>query len=326
MAHNIITGGALVKKSIIVIFLATAIGLLPLASAMADEANFKAAAFIPKNHPLMSQTIVWAEMINKELAGQVKINYVGGPEVIPGMEQVEAVRKGVLDIAFVPTAYYENIIPEGAAFKRKPGGFYDYMVKRHEKIGTRYIGRVLWMPFYLWPKNEVKTLEDLKGIQMRTTALYDRFMTALGIVPVTIPAGDTYTALERGTVEGFGWPNIGPRERGWLEVVKNIIDLPFYGSNNVVIVMNLDKWNNLPKAVQDKIIAATAKFEPVMYNHFQKAVENEWTELDKIGIKRIKFSDAENKKYVDLAYQVKFEELAEKVPNLVSDLKRVSGN
>ena len=295
------------KKSIIVIFVAAVIGVLSFGSTFAAETTFKAVAFIPKNHPLMSQTIVWADMINKELAGQVKINYVGGPEVIPGMEQVEAVRKGVLDIAFVPTAYYANIFPEGAAFilskytaseERKPGGFYDYMVKRHEKINTHYIGRVLWMPFYLWPKKDVKKLADLKGVQMRTTALYDRFMKALGVVPVTIPAGDTYTALERGTVEGFGWPNIGPRQRGWLDVVKNIIDLPFYGSNNVVIVMNLDKWNKLPKAVQDKITAVTAKYEPIMHDHFQKGVQKEWDELDKMGIKRIKFSAAENKKYI----------------------------
>ena len=323
------------KKSIIVIFVAAVIGALSLGPTFAAETTFKAVAFIPKNHPLMSQTIVWADMINKELAGQVKINYVGGPEVIPGMEQVEAVRKGVLDIAFVPTAYYQNIFPEGVAFilskytaaeERKPGGFYDFMVKRHEKINTRYLGRVLWMPFYLWPKKEVKKLEDLKGIQMRTSALYDRFMKSLGIVPVTIPAGDTFTALERGTVEGFGWPNIGPRQRGWLDVVKNIIDLPFYGSNNVVIVMNLDKWNKLPKAVQDKINAVTAKYEPMMYAHFQAGVDKEWIELDKMGIKRIKFSAAENKKYVDLAHQVKWDELAEKVPDLISDLKRVSGN
>lgn len=323
------------KKSIIVIFVVAVMVVLSLGSTFAAETTFKAVAFIPKNHPLMSQTIVWADMINKELAGQVKINYVGGPEVIPGMEQVEAVRKGVLDIAFVPTAYYQNILPEGVAFilskytaaeERKPGGFYDFMVKRHEKINTRYLGRVLWMPFYLWPKKDVKKLEDLKGIQMRTSALYDRFMKALGIVPVTIPAGDTFTALERGTVEGFGWPNIGPRQRGWLDVVKNIIDLPFYGSNNVVIVMNLDKWNKLPKAVQDKINAMTAKYEPIMYGHFKAGVEKEWTELDKMGIKRIKFSAAENKKYIDLAHQVKWDELAEKVPDLISDLKRVSGN
>lgn len=323
------------KKSLILILLAAMVGLFSVGPAFGGAISLKAVAFIPKNHPLMSQTVVWVDMINKELAGKLKINYIGGPEVMPGLQQVEAVRKGVLDIAFNPTAYYQNIFPEGGAFilskytpteERKPGGFYDFMVKRHEKINCRYIGRMLWTPFYLWPKKEVHTLADLKGVKMRTSALYDRFMKALGIVPVTIPAGDTYTALERGTVEGFGWPNMGPRQRGWLEVVKCAIDLPFYGSNNITAVMNLDKWNSLPQDVQDQVVAVTAKFEPIMYDHFVKAVEKEWAELDKIGIKRIKFSEAENKKYLDLAYQVEWDNLAEKVPDLIDELKRVTGN
>ena len=105
------------KKTFVIIFLAAAFGILSLNSALAGEVTFKAVAFIPKNHPLMSQTIVWVDMINKELAGKVKINYIGGPEVIPGLQQVEAVRKGVIDIAFNPTAYYQNIFRrEGHSF------------------------------------------------------------------------------------------------------------------------------------------------------------------------------------------------------------------
>ena len=323
------------KKSVLIIFVAAVLALMPFAAVPAAEGTLKAVAFIPKNHPLMSQTVVWVDMVNKEMTGKVKINYVGGPEVIPGMQQAEAVKNGVIDIAFNPTAYYQNIFPEAGAFilskytpteERKPGGFYDYMVKRHEKINIRYVGRMLWTPFYLWPKREVKTIDDLKGIKMRTSALYDRFMKALGIVPVTIPAGDTYTALERGTVEGFGWPNMGPRQRGWLEVVKNVIDLPFYGSNNILAIMNLDKWKKLPKDMQDQMVAVTAKFEPIMYNHFVQSVNKEWAELDKMGIKRIKFSDAQNKKYIDTAYQVEWDNLSKKVPDQIAELKKITSN
>ncbi len=303
-------------------------------AAIGGEVTMKAICFIPKNHPLVSQTVVWVDQINKELAGTLKINYVGGPEVIPGMQQAEAVRTGVIDIIFNPTAYYQNIFPEGVAFtlsklspteERQPGGFYDLMVERHKNINARYIGRWLWSPFYLWSKNEVKTLEDLKGKKMRTSALYDRFMKAMGIVPVTIPAADTYTALERGTVGGFGWPLLGPRGRGWTRVVKNIIDHPFY-NQNCTILMNLDKWNSLSEETQKKIVAITAEFEPKMVDHFQGAIEAEWKELDKIGINRIKFSDEEAKKYLETAYQVEWDELAKKVPDLIQELKRTTGN
>ena len=139
------------KKAIVIILLAGVIGFLSFGPAFGAEVTLKAVAFIPKNHPLMSQTVVWVDMINKELAGKLKINYIGGPEVMPGLQQVEGVRKGVLDIAFNPTAYYQNLLPEGGAFilskyspteERKPDGFYDFVVKRHEKINCRYLGKV----------------------------------------------------------------------------------------------------------------------------------------------------------------------------------------
>ena len=105
---------------------------------------------------------------------------------------------------------------------------------------------------------------------MRTAAKYDKMMKKLGIVPVTIEFGETYTALQRGVVEGFGWPTIGPREWGWLENIKYVIDIPFYARQNTFILMNLDAWNKLPKDAQEKLIDITMKFEPEMKAYFRK--------------------------------------------------------
>ena len=80
------------------------------------------------------------------------------------------------------------------------------------------------------------------------------------------------------------------------------------------------------KDVQDQMVAVTAKYEPIMYDYFVKANEKEWAEIDKLGIKRIKFSDAENKKYIDTAYQVEWDNLAKKIPGQIAELKRITGN
>jgi TRAP-type C4-dicarboxylate transport system substrate-binding protein len=143
---------------------------------------------------------------------------------------------------------------------------------------------------------------------------------------VTIPEADTYSALEGGTVKGFGWPAAGPRERGWTKVVNHVIDLPFFGSNNIVILMNLDKWKALPPEVQKEIERVTTAFEPKMVEYFRDAEAAEWAELEKIGVERIKFSEAENKRFVDMAYQVEWDNLATKVPEHVTDLRRLTGN
>jgi TRAP-type C4-dicarboxylate transport system substrate-binding protein len=324
---------ALMRSLVLVVSVALGFGIPALAPA--KEIELKAICFIPKNHPLVSQTIVWADRVNEAFKGKLKINYIGGPEIVPGLQQLEAVRKGkMVQVIFYPTAYYQSTLPEGVAFtlsrlapweERKSGGFYDFMVERHKKIGVMYIGRWLHSPFYLWSKKDVKSLEDLKGMKMRTTALYDRFMRRMGIVPVQISPADTYTGLERGTVEGFGWPLMGARDKGWTEVCKHIIDHPFYNQNTLVL-MNLDSWNAIPKRIRKKMLKLTAEFEHDMVAHFEKAIAAEWKKLDAIGVKRIKFSPAEAKTYLDAAYGVEWEELKKKVPDLIPKLKKVTGN
>jgi TRAP-type C4-dicarboxylate transport system substrate-binding protein len=314
------------------------LGATLLAAALpvhAQGVTLRAVGFLPKNHPVMAMNQIWVDDINAALAGKVKVNYVGGPEVLPGLQQAEAVSKGVIDIAFNPTAYYQSLLPEVSAFilsrkspteERAPNGFYDYMAKRHETIGIRYLGRTQTGSFYIWTKDKATDLNGLKGMKLRTTALYDRFMKGLGAVPVTIPEAEVYTALEGGTVSGFGWPVFGARERGWTKVVRHVIDLPFFGASNVVAIMNNDKWKALPADVQRRIIEVTAAFEPKVVKHYGDAEKAEWVQLEKAGMVRYRFSDAENKKYLDTAYNVEFENLATKVPDQVPALRKLTGN
>jgi TRAP-type transport system periplasmic protein len=201
------------------------------------------------------------------------------------------------------------------------------MVEEHAKrLNVRYIGRVQTSPFYLWTKKELKTLADLRGLKMRTGSLYDKFMQQLGMVPVTINAPEVYTALQSGVVDGFGWPVTGPLTRGWLDSVKNVVDIPFFGASNLVAVMNLDKWNKLPEATRNEIIRVTAEFEPKMVEYFNTENEKEW---GKIGdkVKRVKFSDEENKKYLDLAYSVEWNAIASRLSKEeVERLRKMTGN
>jgi TRAP-type C4-dicarboxylate transport system substrate-binding protein len=151
-------------------------------------------------------------------------------------------------------------------------------------------------------------------------------MKKLGMIPVTVSFGETYTALERGVVDGFGWSTLGPADWGWVKYCKYIIDIPFYTRQNVLILMNLDVWNGLSKELQDKLMDITIKFEPDMVAHFKKAIAKEWERYDEMGIKRIKFSPEDTKAYLDAAYNAEWEDLEKKVPDLVPTMKRLTGN
>ncbi len=314
--------------------IASAAFALALAAGAQAETTVRAVGFIPKNHPVMAQANTWVALVNDKLKGKFRVNYVGGPEVIGRYEQLNAMRTGVVDMLFSAEADFTDQMPEVAALvlsklsptEERKSGFYDLMVKVHERVNTRYIGRVQYGDFYLWFKKKPENLAGLKGLKMRTGSLYDRMMRDLGMVPVTVNQPETYTALEQGTVDGLGWPVFGVRSIGWTRHIKFVVGLPFYGASNVSALMNLDKWKSLPPDVQTAIVDATAEFEPKMVEHFKSEQDKEWKLLEPL-VTSVKFSDAESKKYLDVAYGVEWDAIAKRVsPEVLAELKKKSGN
>jgi len=313
--------------------IALAAGLATTVSA--QEITLRAVSFIPKNNPILVPANNWVAEVNQAMKGKLQINWVGGSEVIPRNQLLEAVRTGVLDIAITVTAdYQDQFLPAPAYWlsrlspsEERKSGFFNYMVDEHKKLNVQLVGRLQMSPFYLWVKKEPKSLADLKGLKMRTASLYDRFMRELGMTPVNINAPETFTALEGGVVDGLGWPPQGVKAQGWSKHVKYAIDLPFFEWSNTVALVNLPKWNTLPEPTRKELSELTAAFEPKMVKYFRDQIEDEWRALAAEGVKRVKFSDAENKKYLDTAYEVEWKALSAKLPpDIVAKLKQISGN
>jgi len=59
-----------------------------------------------------------------------------------------------------------------------------------------------------WFKKEINSLSDLKGLKMRIPGLGGEVMKRLGVNPVLLPAGEIFTALDRGTIDATEW--VGP--------------------------------------------------------------------------------------------------------------------
>lgn len=314
--------------------LAAAAAFVGVATAASAETTMRAIAFIPHKHPVMKSSHDWVDRVNAALKGKLAINYIGGPEVIGRREQWDAAKNGVIDIIFAVFADIQDLAPATASSwlskctipdERETGNF-AHLDAEMAKLNLKLLARVQYGNFYLWVNRNPKTLADLKGLKMRTGSLYDKMMRKLGMVPVTMNSPETYTALERGVVDGFGWPNIGPRTRGWIKKVKWVIDLPFFGNSNMGAIMNLDKWKGLPADVQRTIADVSVKYEPDMLAYYQGAEAKEWEALQGM-VTRVKFSEAENKAYIDAAYETEWERLSEKIGAAkVAELKKISCN
>jgi len=57
------------------------------------------------------------EKVNTEGKGTVQIEFIGGPSAIPPFEMGNSVSSGVIDMAYVPAAFYTNLLPEASALK-----------------------------------------------------------------------------------------------------------------------------------------------------------------------------------------------------------------
>jgi TRAP-type mannitol/chloroaromatic compound transport system substrate-binding protein len=111
-----------------------------------------------------------------------------------------------------------------------------------------------------WFRKEIKSINDLRGLRMRIAGLAGQVFAEAGGVPQQIPPGDTYAALERGTIDGTKFTSpIDDEKLGFAKVA------PFYywpgwndGGVAVHMFVNKDKWNELPKPYQAAMTAAAS--------------------------------------------------------------------
>jgi len=273
----------------------------------AQEIALRVVSAFAENTQYVKNLMPMIQKLNAEGKGQLQINFIGGPKAMPPFEVGNAVRTGVVDMAMTTGAFYTNIMPEADALKltqvphselRKNGG-HD-LINRiwNEKANMQYLGRVIdYTPFHLYLTKKIDK-PDLTGLKLRITPVYRDFFQALGATVMQTPPGEVYTALERGVVDGYGWPINGIFDFNWHEKTKFRVDPGFY-SAEVSLVMNLDKWKTLSAKQRDLLTRHVIALE-AQNDSWKKVNEEDIRKQKEAGIQVITF----DKQYYDKAYEV----------------------
>ena len=146
-------------------------------------------------------------------------------------------------------------------------------------------------------KTPIKTIADFKGMKIRTVSpAVTAALKIFGAVPVSMPVTETYTALERGVVDGTVVPWEGLVIFKMDELVKYATEANFY-TVTMAVVMNKRKWNSLPADVKKAIAQTTGMSLSLACGKAFDSVENPMKKkaLSK-GIKVFHFSDSDMKK------------------------------
>jgi TRAP-type C4-dicarboxylate transport system substrate-binding protein len=273
------------------------------------------------------------EKVNKEGKGLVQINYIGGPRAMPPFEVGNAIRTKVIDLANVPGAFYTNLMVEADAHKllrksmaeQRKNGTFDLLNQIHnQKVNAWYLARQLQnVPFHLYLNKKIDKL-DLTGLKLRVTPVYRDLVESLGGNPITTAPGEVYTALERGVVEGYGWPVYGIFDLSWDKVTKYRLEPGFY-SVEVNVLMNLDVWKGLTDA-QRKFLTDAAAWLEGLEPEYAALAKAELERQAKAGIQPIDFGPAESKKFLDRAYEVGWASVIKRSPEHGPKLKAMDGN
>ena len=251
------------------------------------------------------------EMLQAKYPGEAEIKYIGGPEAIPTRDQPEALRAGAVDMYYGTAAYYAGIAPAANCAKlsqltsqeEKDVGADAVFDEIHQKLmNSAYLGALgSQLPFQLYTVKKVTSVDQLKGLKIRTSPMYVDFLKALGATPIGTSPGEVYQALERGVVDGFMWPLVSIRGYGWHEVSKYVVGPSFYKVSHPLL-MNAKKWDSLPKHIQEVLMEALRLEVIAIDKRTAEEITNEYKLLMIAGMEIIKFPAAEEKKYLDMAY------------------------
>jgi TRAP-type C4-dicarboxylate transport system substrate-binding protein len=299
----------------------------------AQEVTLKAVTSFAEKTQFSKNFERFIEKVNADGKGKVQINYIGGPRAMPPFEVGNAVRTKVVDIANVTGAFYTNLMPEADALKlisksateqRRDGTFAFIEELHNQKLNAHYLARQFHnVPFHIYLNKKIDKL-DFTGLKIRVTPVYKDIVEAEHGTTVTTAPGEVYTALERGVVDGYGWPITGIFDLGWEKVTKYRMEPPFY-SVEVGVLVNLDVWKGLNDA-QRKVLTDTALWLEGLDSENEALIKDERERQAKAGIQALDFGPAASKEFLVKANDVAWASVIKKSPENGAKLRKLSGN
>ena len=276
--------------------------------AAAQEVTLKAVNAFQEGTYFARSFEEFVKRVNAEGKGVVQINYLGGPKAMPVTEHATALRRGVVDIANTTASYTANLVPEGMALSfsaapmealRRNGGL-EYLNAIYDEKGLYYLGRTAeGIPYHIFTNRRVDR-PDLTGQKLRIASIFRDFFQSLGASVVQIAPGEVYTALERGVVDGFGWPLLGIFDLGWHEKIKYRIDPGFY-SVEAGMVMSADAWKKLTAGQRDFLTRQTLRLEAENLVRAKADIAAEIKRMNDAGIQTIKMTGDDERTFLKAA-------------------------
>ncbi len=239
-----------------------------------EQYNWRLVTAWPKNYPglgMAPERI--ADLVEEMSNGQMKITVYGAGEQVPAFGVFDAVSSGSHQMGHSGGYFWKGKVPAAQFFTGVPFGLTaDEINAWTNRGGGLELWREIYDPFNIYPipagntgtqmfgwfNKEINSLEDIKGLKMRMPGIGGEVLKRAGGIPVTLPGGELFTALQTGVIDATEW--VGPYNDltfGFQQTAKYYYYPGWHEPGSMLeLLINKDAWNSLPKHLQ--VIIETA--------------------------------------------------------------------
>ncbi|OPY62066.1 MAG: C4-dicarboxylate-binding periplasmic protein precursor [Syntrophorhabdaceae bacterium PtaU1.Bin034] len=269
------------------VFAATCL-IVGVSPAQEKTISLRFSTFFPPTHPLAVITNDWCKEVEKRTNGRVKVKQYGGATLTSPVQTYDSVVQGVVDAGNMVLGYtmgkfplsevldYPLGYPNATVAHKLANAYYaKFKPKEFDDVKVMYFhGQT---PGILHTKSRpVTKLEDLKGMKIRTQGTNAKFMQLLGGIPVAMPMGDAYDAINKGVADGIMCADEVLKSWKIGEVVKYTTQNYASAYTSIFLVaMNKNKWASI-KPEDQKII------EQINTEWIDRSAKV-WEQIDKEG-------------------------------------------
>jgi TRAP-type transport system periplasmic protein len=261
----------------------------------------------------------WFREVEKRSNGRLIIEEHWNGELVSLVDAYDAVVKGSVDMAeFFPSMLQgrfvmDDVVAFSTYYNNRPAWTLYELAKSYPMMNDPYkdthllIKNLGYSIGFATTQKQIKSIEGSKGIKLGPVGMWSaELMKVYGWVPVSVPPEESVSALQNGVQEGSGISMYLLWDFGWGSLMKYITVPIRTDEMETNITMNLDKWNKLPKEVQDAFNGA----QEWAINYMDAAiVKNAFSSQDlalkDFGIQWYTLPDSEVNKLAEMAAPVR---------------------
>lgn len=291
----------------------------------------RAISFAPLTHVNAAPFKVFMDRVNEAAEGELRIEYVGAGEVTPTYDQPQALRTGVFDMLMTFSATHESILPLTGGMNLgnlnpsawRDSGAHDFLIDEFKTANMMFLGSFAAYEDgnFVFINRPISKPEELAGMRFAAGPTNIRALAAWGGSGVMVDLAEKYSALERRIVDGTASVMTSHYNDSLYEVTRYWLP---YSLNSALtsVLVNLDKWNQIPAHLQQLMIDVMIELEVETEKSLTASANAMKQRLLDAGMIINEFSPEDAERFIDVALGAKWAEIEKVVdPQKVSTFR-----